>query len=125
MDERERAMLETFVELADALSGDVDVDEFLALLVERCAAVFEVSTAGVMLETRKGNLQLAVASSAEMQDLEQAEIDNEDGPCHEAYRSVLPVAASDLSHPEVAERWPTVVDRMRQMGLQAVYAFPL
>jgi GAF domain-containing protein len=125
MAERELAMLDTFVELADSLASDYEVNEFLHTLVERCAEIFRVTTAGVMLETSKGVLQLAVALSPEMEDLEQAEVDNEDGPCHEAYRTGHPVVANDLDHSDVAERWPTVVDRMRQMGLRAVYAFPL
>jgi GAF domain-containing protein len=72
-----------------------------------------------------GTLRLAAGSSTEMKDLEQAEIDNEDGPCHETYRTGEPVVADDLDHSDVAERWPTVVDRMRRLGLKAVYAFPL
>lgn len=125
MAERERAMVDTFVELAGALAGDDDVNELLEMLVARCAAIFGVTTAGVMLETPEGRLQLAVALSAEMRDLEQAEIDNEDGPCHEAYRTGEPAVVNDLDHSDVAERWPTVVGRMRGMGLKAVYAFPL
>ncbi len=125
MAERERAMVDTFVELAGALAGDDDVNELLEMLVARCAAIFGVTTAGVMLETPEGRLQLAVALSAEMRDLEQAEIDNEDGPCHEAYRTGEPAVVNDLDHSDVAERWPSVVGRMRGMGLKAVYAFPL
>ena len=125
MAERERAMVDTFVELAGALAGDDDVNELLEMLVARCAAIFGVTTAGVMLETPEGRLQLAVALSAEMRDLEQAEIVNEDGPCHEAYRTGEPAVVNDLDHSDVAERWPSVVGRMRGMGLKAVYAFPL
>jgi hypothetical protein len=78
-----------------------------------------------MLESPEGVLRLAAGSSTEMKDLEQAEIDNEDGPCHEAYRTGEPVVADDLDHGDVAERWPTVGDHMRRLGLKAVYAFPL
>lgn len=31
-----------------------------------------------------------------MKELEQAEVDNDDGPCHEAYRTGEPVVANDL-----------------------------
>jgi GAF domain-containing protein len=121
----ERSTLDTFVELADSLTNDYDVSEFLTVLVERCAEVFDAACAGVMLESPEGVLRLAAGSSTEMKDLEQAEIDNEDGPCHEAYRTGEPVVADDLDHSDVAERWPSVVDHMRRLGLKAVYAFPL
>jgi GAF domain-containing protein len=125
MAEQERTMLEAFVTLADSLVGDYEVNEFLRMLMERCAEVFEVTTAGVMLESADGHLRIAAALSAEMEELEQAEVDNEDGPCHEAYRTGEPVVADDLDTSDVADRWPRVVDRMREMGLKAVYAFPL
>lgn len=42
--------------------------------------------------------------------------DNDDGPCHEAYRTGVPVVANDLASSDVEDRWPTVVERMRDMG---------
>jgi GAF domain-containing protein len=125
MAKHEQKMLDTFVDLADTLVGDYDVNEFLRILVERSADLLEVTTAGVMLESSAGHLQLAVALTPEMEALEQAEIDNAEGPCHEAYRSGEPVVANDLEHSEVAERWPTVIGQMLNLGLRAAYAFPL
>lgn len=125
MVERDRAMLDTFVELTDSLVSDYEVNEFLFTLVERCGGIFDVTTVGVMLESAAGHLQLAVALSTEMEVLEQAEIDNEDGPCHEAYRSGKPVVVNDLDDSDVARRWPSVIERIRAMGLRSVYAFPI
>lgn len=125
MVQREQQVLDTFVDLADTLTSDYDVSEFLRMLVSRCAELLDVSTGGVLLEATKEHLQLAAALSPEMEALEQAELDNRDGPCHEAYRTGEPVLADDLDRSDAAERWPTVVERMRDMGLKAVYAFPL
>jgi GAF domain-containing protein len=125
MTERDQKMLDTFVELADTLAGDYEVNEFLRVLVERSTELLQVTTAGVMLESSAGHLQLAVALTPEMVALEQAEIDNADGPCHEAYRTGRPVVANDLEHSDVAERWPTVVEQILNLGLRAAYAFPL
>ncbi len=121
----ERTISETFVELADSLTSDYEVGDFLMLLVQRCAEVLDVTTAGLMLEAPDGVLRLAAGLTAEMVELEQLEIDNEDGPCHEAYRTGTPVVADDLDHSDAAERWPSIVGHMRDMGLRAVYAFPL
>lgn len=125
MTSSERMILDTFVELADSLVGDYDANEFLRTLVERCAEVLDATCAAVMLESADGHLRLAAATTAAMEELEQAEIDNEDGPCHQAYRTGEQVVANDLDHGDAAERWPSVVQRMRDMGLKAVYAFPL
>lgn len=122
---REQRMLDTFVVLADSLVGDYDVNEFLQLLIERCGELLEVTTAGVLLEGPEGHLHLAAGLSAEMEDLEQAEIDNEDGPCHEAYRTGESIIVNDLDHSDVALRWPTVIDRLQAMGLKAVCGIPI
>ncbi len=122
---REQRMLDTFVVLADSLAGDYDVTDFLQLLLERCGELLDVTTAGVLLEGPERHLHLAVALTADMEDLEQAEIDNEDGPCHEAYRTGKPVLVNDLDHSDVALRWPTVIDRLQTMGLKSVCALPI
>lgn len=118
-------MLETFVALADTLATDYEVSEFLRTLVERCAQSLDVTTGGVMLETPMGPLQLAAALTPEMEALERAEIENQDGPCHQAYLTGDRVVAEDLDHSDVSERWPSVYQQMRDLGLRAVYAFPL
>lgn len=125
MASREQRMLDTFVDLADTLASDYEVNEFLRMLVERCAELLKVTTGGVMLESSPGGLRLAAALSPEMEALERAEMESEDGPCHEAYRTGEPVVDNDLGHSDTGQRWPMVVDRMRNLGLKAVYAFPL
>jgi GAF domain-containing protein len=125
MAKHDQKMLDTFVDLADTLVGDYEVNEFLRMLVERSAELLQVSTAGVMLESPAGHLQIAAALTPKMEALEQAEIDNAEGPCHEAYRTGEPVLADDLEHRDVAERWPNVIEQMLSLGLRAAYAFPL
>ena len=115
--------MDTFVELADTLSSDYEVSEFLQLLVDRCAAVLSADAAGVLLETPSGHLQLAAAISEEMRVIEEAEIGAGQGPCIEAYRSGEPVAAEDLL--ECRHRWPVVTWRLLDLGMRSGYAFPL
>ena len=125
MADRVQHILDTFVELADTMASDYEISEFLRTLVERCAEVLDVTTGGVMLETPNGPLQLAAAVTDEMEALEQAEIDTQDGPCHQAYRTGEQVVAEDLEDSGVAERWPRVYQQMRDVGMRAVYAFPM
>lgn len=120
---REQSVSDTFVELADTLASDYDVADFLHLLVERTKKILNVDVVGVLLEEEPGIPRLAAATSSKMQQLEEAEIELDEGPCITAYRDVEQVVAENLA--EAHDRWPQVVPRALAMGLQAVYAFPL
>lgn len=123
MAEREQLVMNTFIDLADTLASDYEVGEFLFMLVERCAEVLEVSTAGVLIESADGTLRLAAATSDQMRTLEDAEIEHREGPCLEAYEREVQVSVDDLA----AEygRWPKIAPLAVDMGLVAVHAFPL
>lgn len=58
--------MDTFVELADTLSNDYDIGDFLLMLVERCSEILQVTTGGVLLETPPGDVDLAAATSDTM-----------------------------------------------------------
>lgn len=120
---RERKVLDTFVELADTLASDYDLADFLHLLVDRCAEILAADTVGVLVESEQGALGLAAAVSEEMDAIERVEIEKGQGPCVEAYRGAVPVVARDLAAER--ERWPDVVPRLLDMGMQSGYAFPL
>lgn len=120
---REEFVIETFVAMADTLASDYDIADFLHDLVERCQAALAVDAGGVMLEDPDGALRLAAATSEKMNRYEQAEIRNDEGPCIDAYRRVEQIVAHDLN--EAKERWPKAVEAALDLGLQAVYAFPL
>lgn len=120
---RERQVGETFVELVDTLASDYEIGEFLQFLTHRCTEILQADTAGVLLETPRGHLELAGAASDEMYEIEQIEIELGQGPCIEAYRSREPVIAPELATFE--SRWPQVVPRLAGLGMQAGYAFPL
>lgn len=80
MRSRERLVMDTFVEMADTLASDYDIGEFLHTLVERCAEILNVETGGVLVEGPDGHLQLAAATSDEMKDLEDLEIQLRQAP---------------------------------------------
>lgn len=123
MAEREQMAIDTFVQLADTLSSDYDIGEFLHLLVERCSEVLQVAAAGVLLESPDGQLELAAATTNHMKTLEDLEIEHREGPCLDAYRNVDQVLAQDLR--EQHDRWPTIAPYAVDIGLMAVFAFPL
>lgn len=116
-------VMDTFVELADTLSSDYDIADFLHLLVERCQEILRATTGGVLVEGPDGSPRLVAATSEHMRRLEQAELDHEEGPCLEAYRRGEQVLAPDLR--QHGERWPNVLPHALDQGLLAVLAFPL
>lgn len=120
---REQLVRDTFVELADTLASDYDIGDFLQMLVDRCGAILDVRTGGVLVEGSRGVLQLAAATSAIMNELEQLEIDAREGPCLEAYETGEQVVCGDLR--ETTDRWPTIAPKALEMGLLSVYALPV
>lgn len=116
-------VMDTFVELADTLTSDYDIGDFLQTLVDRLDELLDVDTAGVMLETPEGELRLAAASSELMKELEDAEVRHLEGPCWDAYRHGEQVVAGDLRDEHV--RWPRTAPHALRIGLLAAYAFPL
>ena len=123
MIERAQMAIDTFVQLADTLSSDYDIGEFLHLLVERCSEVLQVAAAGVLLENPQGQLELAAATTDDMKTLEDLEFEHRQGPCLDAYRHVEPILAEDLR--EQYDRWPIIAPYAVDIDLVAVFAFPL
>ena len=120
---REQLVMDTFVELADMLASDTDIGDFLQGLVEHCAQILRVDTGGVVLEGADGKLQLVAATSERMKELEDLEIQEREGPCLDAYRQARQVLAEDLR--QRIDIWPKAATKALDMGLLAVYAFPL
>ena len=120
---REDLLLETFVTLSNTLVEDFDLVEVLSLLSERCVELFEAEAAGVMLAGGGGVLQLLASSSERMRLLEVFELQRDEGPCPECFRTGEPVSAAELG--EAAERWPTFAPEAMEVGFRAVHALPM
>jgi transcriptional regulator with GAF, ATPase, and Fis domain len=114
---------DTFVELADTMVADFDVIDFLHLLTDRSVALLGASAAGVVLADPRGELRLAAASSEEAGLLELFQLQNDQGPCLECFRTGLPVTASDLA--AAAPRWPRFARAAVQGGFRSVQALPM
>ena len=99
---------DTFVDLADTMVADFDIIDFLHLLTDRSVALLAASAAGVVLADPRGELRLAAASSEQAGLLELFQLQNDQGPCLECFRTGQPVTAADLAGP--APRWPRFAD---------------
>jgi transcriptional regulator with GAF, ATPase, and Fis domain len=114
---------DTFVDLADTMVADFDVIDFLQLLTDRSVALLAASAAGVVLADPRGQLRVAAASSEAAGVIELFQIQNDQGPCLECFRTGQPVSASDLTGQ--SQRWPRFAAAAAQTGFRAVEALPM
>ena len=101
---RETVLARTMVELADNLVDDFDVVELLTTLADRCVEVLDVDAAGLMLAGPDGELRVMASSSEAMRMLELFELQAQQGPCLDCYRTGQPVVNQDLA--SIDGRWP-------------------
>ncbi len=120
---REALLARTFVELADTLVADFDVVELLTLVADRCVAVLDVGAAGLMLVAPEGDLRVMASSSEAMRMLELFELQSQEGPCLDCYRSGQPVVNQDLA--TVNGRWPLFAAEALAAGFRSVHALPM
>ena len=120
---REQTLVETFVGLADTLVDDYDIIDFMQTLAERCVELLDVSAAGIMLADPGGKLRHAACSSEEMRLVEFFELQVEEGPCFEAFRTQATVVSDSAE--DAATRWPRFATRARQSGYITVSAVPM
>jgi GAF domain-containing protein len=114
---------DTFVELADTMVADFDILDFLHLLTDRSVRLLTASAAGVVLADPRGALRVAAASSEEVGLLELFQLQNDQGPCLECFRTGRPVTAADLADPD--RRWPRFAHAAVQAGFRTVEALPM
>ncbi|MDQ1634279.1 MAG: hypothetical protein QOJ32_1088 [Frankiaceae bacterium] len=122
MQDRERLLAQVFVRLADTLVDDFDVVEFLQRLAADAVEILGVATAGVMLSDGRGGLRLLASSEERMRLLELFELQNQEGPCMDAFHNRRPVAASA---DEGRRLWPQFAPAAAEQGFQFMCATPL
>jgi GAF domain-containing protein len=120
---RETMLARTLVELADTLVADFDVVEVLTLLTDGCIDVLDVGAAGLMLVAPEGDLRVMAASSEAMRVLELLELQSQEGPCLDCYRTGQPVVNQDLA--TVNGRWPRFAAEALAAGFHSVHALPM
>jgi GAF domain-containing protein len=120
---RETLLARTLVELADALVADFDVVELLTVLTDGCVDVLDVGAAGLMLVAPEGDLRVMASSSEAVRVLELFELQSQEGPCLDCYRTGQPVVNKDLA--TVNGRWPRFAAEALAAGFHSVHALPM
>ena len=114
---------DTFVELTDTMVAGFDMIDFLHVLTDRSVQLLDVSAAGLLLADPRGELRVVAASSEAARLLELFQIQNDQGPCLDCFRSGRPVQSVDLA--AEAQRWPRFAPAAREAGFVAVQALPM
>jgi transcriptional regulator with GAF, ATPase, and Fis domain len=120
---REELLARTFVELADTLVDDFDVVELLTMLAHRCVEMLDVAAAGLMLVAPEGDLRVVASSSEAMRLVELFEIQSEEGPCPDCFRTGEPSLHENLT--EEVQRWARFGPVALAAGFQSVQALPM
>jgi GAF domain-containing protein len=113
----------TFVRLADTLVEDFDVHDLLQTLAARCVDLFDVGAAGLLLADEHGRLQVVVSSNERTRLLELFQVQNDEGPCLDCFRTGGPVKVDDLAMAQ--HRWPAFVPHAVAEGFGSVVALPM
>jgi transcriptional regulator with GAF, ATPase, and Fis domain len=120
---REERLSRVFVELADTLVSGFDVVEFLHRLTERCVELLDVGAAGVVLADERGALRVMASSDERAHTLELLEVQIQEGPCLDCFRTGKPVFNAPLQ--SEASPWPAFSREARAAEFRFAHALPL
>ncbi len=112
-----------FVECADTLVDDFDVIEFLQMLTQRVAGLFDTGEVGLMLADHRDRLTFMAASDESARLMEIFQLQHDDGPCLDAFRTARPVTNVNLA--AARDQWPKFAPLAARAGFESVHAFPL
>ncbi len=112
----------TFVEIVDTLVGDFDVIDVLTSLTSRCIELLDAAAAGILLADADGHLRVVGASNEQIRLLELFQVQNDEGPCLDCYRSASVVVHSDF---DIPSPWPLFAAECTEAGFASVCAVPL
>jgi transcriptional regulator with GAF, ATPase, and Fis domain len=120
---REELLLDAFAVLSDTLVDDYDVVDLLQTLVERCANVFDISAAGILLADQDGRLEVVASTSESSRLVEVMQLSAQAGPCIECFRTGETVSLPDIT--QASERWERFRRSAAEQGFLSVFAIPL
>jgi GAF domain-containing protein len=122
--DREQLVTRAFTRLADTLVDDYDLIDLLDRLVGYCVELLAADAAGIVLTDTRGALRVIAASSEGAELMELLQVQNEQGPCLDCYRTAAPVSVPDLA--DAAARWPLFASAVaEQAAFRSVHALPL
>lgn len=86
-------------------------------------SLLDADAGGIMLADQRGGLEVLAASSHEVRLIELFELQNEEGPCLEAFTTGQSVARNGPD--EMRASWPRLTDRLESAGYASAQAVPM
>lgn len=120
---RDEVLFATLLELADTATNGFDLVSMADRLVGACVEVLGVTAAGIMLADQRKSLRVFASTNEETRMLELFELQNNDGPCLEAFGTGKQIAGVDLS--QFTTRWPRFAAAAMSAGINTAYAVPM
>ena len=120
----EQLLSRAFVGLADTLVDDYDIIDLLDRLVSYSVELLAADAAGILLADSQRDLRVVAASQEDAEVMELLQLQADQGPCVECFRTGGPVSVADLA--DAAGRWPVFVAGLAERGAyRSVHALPL
>ncbi|WP_030671028.1 GAF and ANTAR domain-containing protein [Streptomyces sp. NRRL B-1347] len=122
---REERLAAAFIDLADIVSEDFDIMEFLHRLADHAVALLELTDCGAMLLSAQGQVVDATASTEATRHLELAQIQLRQGPCWDCIHTGAPTADTLLDSPTAGRKWPRFAPLALACGFVGIAAVPM
>lgn len=123
--ERDERLARAFLELADTLVEGFYLVDFLHVLTDHMLELLDVAAIGVIMVDPQGRLVDVTASTHTAHQLEEAQVEFDEGPSKDCCRQHEQVGPLDLEQRDTAERWPRFTKAARTAGFAVVAAIPL
>jgi hypothetical protein len=121
---REALVIQAFVELADTLVADYDVIDLLDRLAGHSVELLAADAVGILLADADSTLRVVATTNEQTEWMELLQLQADEGPCVECYRTGAPVSVADLTG--ATGRWPRFVAALGRRGAYgSVHALPL
>jgi GAF domain-containing protein len=119
----DQVLFATLIELADTATTGYDLVGLGDRLVRACVEVLGVTTAAIMLADEHKTLRVFASTDEETRMLALFELQNNDGPGLDSFRTGNAVDGVDLSR--FTARWPHFAPALMAAGFHTVHAVPM
>jgi len=117
-----RELCDVFVGVADTLTDQFDLVEFLHTLTDHVVVITGADSAGLLLGDGNSAMRFMRESGGAAAELEHRQLELNEGPCLDCFSDGQAVIVPDLN---AVDRWPRFAEFALGRGIQSVHAVPM